>query len=291
MNEKGSPEIIEPTYSHVFNFEESYFHPDTQKWLRNNFQYCYYCCIIYVILIFGGKYYMSSRPKFDLKRPLALWNGLLAVFSIIGFCRTAPEMFSTLRHHGFYHSVCIPSHLLQDHVSGFWTWVFILSKIPEFGDTIFIVLRKRPLIFLHYYHHLTVVLFGWMSYVETIAVIRWYTVMNYFVHSWMYSYYTLKAMQYKLPKGFAMMITTLQLVQMVIGCVATIMAYYYLESRGLECYTTRKSFILGFTIYLSYLILFGKFFFEAYLSDKRKNKVGENVHVNGRKECYKPKTS
>ncbi|XP_033200974.2 very long chain fatty acid elongase 6-like [Bombus vancouverensis nearcticus] len=291
MNKEGSPQIIEPTYSHVFNFEKNYFYPDTQKWIQNNFQYCYYCCIIYVILIFGGKYYMSSRPKFDLKRPLALWSGFFAVFSIIGFCRTAPEMFSTLRHHGFYHSICIPSNLLQDHVSGFWTWVFVLSKIPEFGDTIFIVLRKQPLIFLHFYHHLTVVLFSWFTYAETTALSRWYTVMNYFVHSWMYSYYTLKAMQYKLPKGFAMMITTMQLVQMVIGCVATIVAYYYPEIRGLECYITRKNVIFGFAIYFSYLILFGKFFFKAYLSDKRKNKVGENVHVDGRKEYYKPKTN
>lgn len=291
MNKEGSPQIIEPTYSHVFNFEKAYFYPDTQKWLQNNFQYCYYCCIIYAILIFGGKYYMSSRPKFDLKGPLALWSGLLAVFSIIGFCRTAPEMFSTLRHHGFYHSICIPSHLLQDHVSGYWTWVFVLSKILEFGDTIFIVLRKQPLIFLHFYHHLIVVPYSWFVYAETIAATRWYAVMNYFVHSWMYSYYTLKAMQYKFPKGFAIMITTMQLVQMVIGCVATIAAYYYRESYELECYITRKSFIFGFTIYFSFLILFGNFFFKTYLSDKRKNKVGENVYVNGRKECYKPKIS
>ena len=53
----------------------------------------------------------------------------------------------------------------------------------------------------------------------------------------------------------------------------------------------RKNFIFGFAIYFSYLILFGKFFFKAYLSYKWKNKVRENVHVNGRKECYKLKTS
>ena len=60
---------------------------------------------------------------------------------------------------------------------------------------------------------------------------------------------------------------------------------------GLECHTMRKNFIFGFAIYFSYLILFGKFFFKAYLSYKWKNKVRENVHVNGRKECYKLKTS
>ncbi|CAD1479820.1 unnamed protein product, partial [Heterotrigona itama] len=149
MNKVHDMQVTIPNYSHVFNIEKAYFYPDTQVWLTNNFSYCFYCCGIYVILIFGGKYYMSNRPKFNLRGPLALWSGLLATFSIIGFSRTAPELFHVLEQHGFYHSVCTPSNLLQDCVSGFWTWIFVLSKISEFIDTIFIVLRKQPLIFLH----------------------------------------------------------------------------------------------------------------------------------------------
>jgi len=43
------------------------------------------------------------------------------------------------------------SYIEQDRVCGFWTWLFVLSKLPELGDTIFIVLRKQPLIFLHWW--------------------------------------------------------------------------------------------------------------------------------------------
>ena len=32
-------------------------------------------------------------------------------------------------HQGFYHSLCIPSFIEQDRVSGFWTWMFVLSKV------------------------------------------------------------------------------------------------------------------------------------------------------------------
>lgn len=38
-------------------------------------------------------------------------------------------------------------------------FLFNVSKVFEFVDTIFIVLRKKPLMFLHYYHHVVTMLF------------------------------------------------------------------------------------------------------------------------------------
>jgi len=44
------------------------------------------------------------------------------------------------------------------------TWAFCFSKLPELIDTVFIVLRKQPLIFLHWYHHASVLIYCWFSY-------------------------------------------------------------------------------------------------------------------------------
>ena len=43
------------------------------------------------------------------------------------------------------------------------------------------------------YHHVTVLIYCWYSFSEYTAPARWFVVMNFIVHSLMYSYYFLKA--------------------------------------------------------------------------------------------------
>jgi len=81
------------------------------------------------------------------------------------------------------------------------------------------------------YHHLTVMCYGFYTFSVFPSTGRWFMVMNYCVHSIMYSYYALRAMRIKVPTGFAMMITSLQLLQMVVGCAINLMALNY-KSRG-----------------------------------------------------------
>lgn len=163
-------------------------------------------------------------------------------------------------------------------VSGFWSWMFALSKLLEFGDTIFIVLRKQELIFLHWYHHITVLVYAWFSYANNIASARWFMVLNYFVHSIMYSYYALKAMRYKTPVFIPMLITILQITQMILGCIISIVSYHYLESHK-ECKNLRIHMIFSILMYLSYFILFCKFFYKSYID--KNGKFQKKITING----------
>lgn len=71
-------------------------------------------------------------------------------------------------------------------------WLFYVSKIWDFWDTIFIVLGKkwRQLSFLHVYHHTTIFLFYWLnSHVNYDSDIYLTIVLNGFIHTVMYTYY------------------------------------------------------------------------------------------------------
>lgn len=172
-------------------------------------------------------------------------------------------MLHVLNNFGFYHTVCNPSYVEVTRVSGFWTWMFALSKVPELGDTIFIVLRKQNLIFLHWYHHITVLIFTWYTYGQHISPARWYICMNYLVHSMMYTYYAARALGFKVPRKLAMVITSSQIIQMVIGCFVTYYGYSK-ATQGVACKLPVSTAKLGLIMYGSYFVLFAHFFVNTY---------------------------
>ena len=62
------------------------------------------------------------------------------------------------------------------------------------------------------------------------SLARWYIVMNYAVHSCMYSYYAFRAMGIRLPKLLAMFITLSQISQMIMGFYVTYYSYIHADS-------------------------------------------------------------
>jgi len=147
--------------------------------------------------------------------------------------------------------------------------MFVLSKVPELGDTVFIVLRKQKLIFLHWYHHVTVLVYCWYSFSEYTAPARWFVVMNFVVHSLMYSYYALKAMRIRVARSVAMVITSLQLLQMVVGCLVNYTAFTF-KTKGMSCGVSETNLRLSLLMYSSYFILFARFFYNAYFAQSER---------------------
>ena len=257
-------------FSYVFKFELEFDEPRFDNYMKEHWGDCFVYSCIYVLVVFGMKRWMEKRPCYDLRPYLALWSSILAVFSICGTIRILPELIMALKNHGLEYSICNQSN--YEGVTAFWCAAFTLSKVVELGDTLFIVLRKQNLIFLHWYHHITVLIYTWYCYPGHEAQSsRWFMSMNYLVHSFMYSYYALKAMRlFAVPKFVSMFITFLQITQMIIGCTVTYWAYTIQKENLIGCNVTKKTMDYGMLMYLSYFALFLHFFYKAYIAPNYK---------------------
>ena len=131
------------------------------------------------------------------------------------------------------------------------------------GDTVFIVLRKQRLIFLHWYHHITVLVYSWYSYKDQVAGGGWFMTMNYVVHSLMYTYYAARAARMRVPRPCAMVITATQIMQMVMGLAVLGLVYHW--KHEVRCPSYLDNIVWGSLMYLSYLVLFAVFFYKSYL--------------------------
>jgi hypothetical protein len=240
------------------------------------------CVVLYLLFCYLGQLIMKNRKPFDLKYQLAAWNLFLAVFSTWGAIRTVPQMLHMLREQDFEHTVCrsVCQHSYGGGASGFATQLFILSKIPELIDSVFIVLRKKPLIFLHWYHHVTVLLFCWNAYVDEASNGLYFVSMNYTVHAVMYFYYFLMTVR-MVPKWFpSWIITLMQISQMMIGTFIIGITMYYshyggrLYKRG-ECSITDLSLWTGGIIYASYLYLFVEFAVKRFVFGIKEEDAGK----------------
>ncbi|XGW18467.1 hypothetical protein V3C99_002801 [Haemonchus contortus] len=227
--------------------------------------------IIYFIIMKALQRFMENRKPFSLRTALVLWNGALAIFSIIGFIRFTEDFIQSLYKHGIYRSLCFSCH--PNDVAAFWSFLFAISKIVELGDTLFIVLRKKPLIFLHYYHHAAVLIYTVHSGAEHAAPGRAFIAMNYFAHSVMYTYYTFTAYGRRLPKWVSMCVTTIQTAQMLAGVAVSYIVYRIKTESNLPCQQSMVNLYLAFIIYVTFAVLFLQFFYKAYIAKSGKSKT------------------
>jgi len=246
------------------------------KIMSNNNWFPVAACALYALLIAWGQYVMKSREPWKGSRPyLAAWNFCLSAFSFLGSFRVGCNVFYNLSTLSIRDNFCLnPAVTYGSGATGLWIQMFILSKFPELFDTFFVIVNKKPLIFLHWYHHITVLLFCWHSYITFSTGGLFFAFMNYTVHAFMYGYYFLMAIRRKPKWLHPIFITTIQIIQMIGGVTLTCLTtYYYKTEKEGECYVEKKNITAALIMYMSYLALFLKFFFKRY-SVKSEVRVG-----------------
>lgn len=144
--------------------------------------------VTYLIVIAGLHQWMKNRNAFQLSGLLAAHNFFLCGLSILMAVGTAGRMLRVYFDYGAYHVYC-GTFTEEDEKLLLWSNLFYLSKFYELLDTVFVVLRKKPLTVLHVWHHTSVVYVCWLANQHQI-VMGWMTCFqNSAIHIIMYYYY------------------------------------------------------------------------------------------------------
>lgn len=232
-------------------------------------------CASYLVMIPCLQTYMKARGKILATNCVVAWNLFLSVFSFAGMIVVVPQLLERLYKEGLESTVCSPATEYGHSYTGFFIFAFIMSKLFETVDTFWLLIRKSQILALQWYHHATVMLFCWHAYaVRTGYAGMWYAGMNYTVHTFMYLYFgaMMGGDRYrKLAKPFAMTITTMQILQMIMGMIV-LMTSMFAQAQGRSCYNNKSNTILGLGMYFSYFVLFAKLFLEHYVFGGREKK-------------------
>lgn len=236
-----------------------------EEWFRNNWTISLYPVALYLMFLVVGTQIMKDRKPFKLNFALGLWSLSLAVMSLLGSVRCVSGLARIISGNGILYSFCHAGHA-TDSVTSMWVIIFALSKVPELIDTVFIVLRKQKLIFLHWYHHLLTVIFCFHAIGQGLTGgILWTASLNYTVHVFMYSYFTIRAFKLlTVPSFVNQFITLFQIAQMITLLVMYSLLTLFKLTDWKDCDTTLSSAVFGFLVTFTYLILFLNFYHTTY---------------------------
>ena len=102
------------------------------------------------MVVLGHVMDKREKPPSWVKPLKAAWDSFLAVMSGLGAVQMVPKLLAALQAKGFAGEVCTSTLQVEDPVM----YLFMLSKFLELFDTTLILLSKKKLIFLHWYHHM-----------------------------------------------------------------------------------------------------------------------------------------
>ncbi|VVU94417.1 GNS1/SUR4 family [seawater metagenome] len=209
----------------------------------------------YYPLMCLGVRLMKNRQSFDCKIPLFLWNMFLSIFSTVGAISLSKILYSQLTTLSLVDSICDHKTPYTSE-SAYFLWLFVISKVFEWVDTIFLILKKKNIRFLHWFHHLVTFLYTWHSSLFSYrvdAIMFFGGFINFFVHGIMYAYYGFAGIGIKFP--YSTIITYLQTIQMYVCLIITLTSALKCESAWQENW---HGLLFCLVMYGSYAFMFTK---------------------------------
>jgi len=239
----------------------------------------------YYIMILILQQYMKNRKPYQLKPLFALHNGMLSFLSLL-LLLAIIEVLIPLWTGGLWYSICTFDIFPNYYKLDLLYYINYLFKYYELLDTVFLLLSKKPLEFLHWYHHSMTL---WLTYSQLYgrSTGQWVPItLNLTVHVLMYYYFCRAALGTQI--WWKKYLTTFQIVQFFVDLIVV---YYCLVSfavtnyfpqwnMGLApCHATLGAIVIGSYILTSYFFLFIHFYIKTY-NKKPENRKAESVTRN-----------
>ncbi|KIP11947.1 hypothetical protein PHLGIDRAFT_82477 [Phlebiopsis gigantea 11061_1 CR5-6] len=244
--------------------------------------------VAYLVIIFTTQWFMKDKSALKLQIPFQIHNVFLSSGSLLLVSLILEEVIPMVWKNGVFWGMC-STDMWTSHLE-FYYMINYYFKYIELIDTVFLALKKKPLAFLHVFHHSATALLCYTQLNGRTSV-QWIPIsINLAVHVLMYYYYYATAGGARI--WWKKHLTTMQIVQFVIDLFVVYFATYnyysasyytYLPHLG-NCAGTESAAVFGCVLLSSYLGLFINFYIQTYkkpVKGKGKGKALANGKTNG----------
>eukprot|EP01133_Synstelium_polycarpum_P015135 gene15135-17914_t len=255
---------------------EASAHIDSFQWSKDTFMSSWIfpasTSVIYLVGIFLLHAFMKNRKPMSLRTISIIHNSNLIVLSVAMMCGVLYAAYTQAQTQGAFSLICEATNNAVSGRIGFWIYVFYLSKYYELVDTVILALKKKPLIFLHIFHHVSMVTVTWQWLNDQWLVGSWWcTFVNSFIHTIMYYYY----LQTSLGNDcwFKKYITRAQIIQFLTG--TAIVTYWFIIRVRENCQGGIAPAIVSYVANTLFIFLFVRFYINSYKSAAAAKKKAE----------------
>ncbi|XP_006823386.1 very long chain fatty acid elongase 7-like [Saccoglossus kowalevskii] len=224
---------------------------------------------LYLLFVWRGPIWMEKRKPFEINNILIVFN-----FFMIG---VSGYVFYEFLASGWLAGYTLGCQLV-DYSSSPQAlrmvrvcWLFYFSKFFELFDTIFFVLRKKTkqISFLHVLHH-AIMPVSWWYGVKFVAggFGTFHSLLNSFIHFWMYTYYGMAAMGPSMQKylWWKKYMTSMQITQFALVMLHTSQLLFT------DCSYPKFFAFLIFLYAFVFIVMFFNFYLKTY-KDSHKTKT------------------